>query len=318
MKNNPYIKVKELKKYFLMNEGIQKGIVRAIDGVTLDIFRGETLGLVGESGCGKSSLGRAVLRLIEKTGGEVTFDGQDIYGFSPEELKAFRRKMQIIFQDPYASLNPRLRIEDIIAEPLRFHEKLSSKERKEKVIQVMADVGLTEDMARRFPHELSGGQQQRVGIARALILKPDFIVCDEPVSALDVSVQAQILNLLVELKQQYHLTYLFISHNLAVVHHICDRVAVMYLGQLVEIAEKDELFSNPLHPYTQVLMSAVLSLDGEKKRRIVLKGDPPDPSNPPEGCRFRERCVKSCDYCTMDQSLKEVKPGHLVRCYNSI
>ena len=284
MKNNPYIKVKELKQYFPMNEGIQKGMVKAVDGVTLDIFRGETLGLVGESGCGKSSLGRAVLRLIEKTGGEVTFDGQDIYGFSPEQLKAFRRKMQIIFQDPYACLNPRLRIEDIIAEPLRFHEKLSAKERKEKVMQVMADVGLTEDMARRFPHELSGGQQQRVGIARALILKPDFIVCDEPVSALDVSVQAQILNLLVELKQQYHLTYLFISHNLAVVHHICDRIAVMYLGQLVEIAEKDELFSNPLHPYTQALMSAVLSLDGEQKRRIILRGDPPDPSNPPEGC----------------------------------
>ncbi len=317
MKNNPYIKVKELKQYFPINEGIQKGIVRAVDGVTLDIFRGETLGLVGESGCGKSSLGRAVLRLIEKTGGEVTFDGQDIYGFSPEQLKAFRRKMQIIFQDPYACLNPRLRIEDIIAEPLRFHEKLSSKERKEKVMQVMADVGLTEDMARRFPHELSGGQQQRVGIARALILKPDFIVCDEPVSALDVSVQAQILNLLVELKQQYHLTYLFISHNLAVVHHICDRVAVMYLGQLVEVAEKEELFSNPLHPYTQALMSAVLTLDGEQKRRIVLKGDPPDPSNPPEGCRFRERCVKSCDHCTKEQVLKEVKPGHWVRCCRS-
>ena len=314
MKNNPYIKVKELKQYFPMNDGIRKGIVRAVDGVTLDIYRGETLGLVGESGCGKSSFGRAVLRLIEKTGGEVTFDGQDIYSFSPAQLKAFRRKIQIIFQDPYACLNPRLRIEDIIAEPLRFHEKLTSGERKEKVMRVMADVGLTEDMARRFPHELSGGQQQRVGIARALILKPDFIVWDEPVSALDVSVQAQILNLLVELKRQYHLTYLFISHNLAVVHHICDRIAVMYLGQIVEIAEKDELFSNPVHPYTQALMSAVLSLEAEQNNRIILRGDPPDPTNPPEGCRFRERCNRAGQYCTGEQRLKEVKPGHWVRC----
>jgi len=310
----PFIQIREVKKYFPMSEGFKKLNLKAVDGVTLDIYKGETLGLVGESGCGKSTIGRVVLRLLEKTSGDVLFDGQDIYALKPKELVAFRRRMQIIFQDPYASLNPRLRIVDIIAEPLRFHEQLTKQERQMRVAKVMADVGLSEDMAHRYPHELSGGQQQRVGIARALILKPEFIVCDEPVSALDVSVQAQILNLLASMKEEYKLTYLFVSHNLAVVHHICDRIAVMYLGQIVEIAEKDELFLNPLHPYTQALISAVLSVDDADRERIILKDDIPDPSNPPEGCRFRTRCTKACETCKKEQPLCEVAPKHWLRC----
>ncbi len=316
--NRAFIEIRNVKKYFPMHDGLKKTQLKAVDGVSLNIYKGETLGLVGESGCGKSTLGRVVLRLLEKTGGEVVFDGQDVYALKAKELVEFRSRMQIVFQDPYACLNPRLRIEDLIAEPLRFHEKISSKERRERVAKVMEDVGLNEDMARRFPHELSGGQQQRVGIARALILRPEFIVCDEPVSALDVSVQAQILNLLVSMKEEYKLTYLFVSHNLAVVHHICDRIAVMYLGQIVEIAEKDELFSNPLHPYTKALISAVLSIDEEEnKGRIILKGDLPDPSNPPEGCRFRTRCAFAGEQCRQDQELQEIKPGHWLRCWDS-
>ena len=310
----PFIRILNVKKHFPMKEGLKKAELKAVDGVTLDINKGETLGLVGESGCGKSTLGRVVLRLIEKTSGEVIFDGQDIYKLKENELVQFRSRMQIVFQDPYACLNPRLRIEDIISEPLKFHEKLSKKERQERVAKVMTDVGLSEDMARRFPHELSGGQQQRVGIARALILRPEFIVCDEPVSALDVSVQAQILNLLVSMKEEYKLTYLFISHNLAVVHHICDRIAVMYLGQIVEIADKEELFNNPLHPYTKALISAVLSFDNVQEDRIILKGDLPDPSNPPEGCRFRTRCTQAGKNCKAEQHLAEAFPGHWVRC----
>lgn len=310
-----FIEIRDVKKYFSMNEGLRKGTLKAVDGVSLDIFKGETLGLVGESGCGKSTLGRVILRLVEKTSGEIRFDGQDIYELNAKELVGFRKRMQIVFQDPYACLNPRLRIEDIIAEPLRFHEKINAKERRDRVAKVMSDVGLSEDMAQRYPHELSGGQQQRVGIARALILKPEFIVCDEPVSALDVSVQAQILNLLVSMKNEYKLTYLFISHNLAVVHHICDRIAVMYLGQIVEIADKEELFSNPLHPYTKALISAVLSIDEEENRdRTILKGDLPDPSNPPAGCRFKTRCGMADGNCEREQMLVEARPGHWLRC----
>lgn len=312
-----FIQIRDVKKYFPMNEGLKRINLKAVDGVSLDIRKGETLGLVGESGCGKSTLGRVVLRLIEKTSGDVIYDGQDIYKLKSKELVDFRRKMQIVFQDPYACLNPRLRIEDIISEPLRFHERLPKNVRQERVAKVMDEVGLSKDMIHRFPHELSGGQQQRVGIARALILKPEFIVCDEPVSALDVSVQAQILNLLVSLKEEHQLTYLFVSHNLAVVHHICDRIAVMYLGQIVEIAEKEELFNNPLHPYTQALISAVLSVDHSERKRTILKGDMPDPTNPPDGCRFRTRCTYACDECRVSQRLIEVSHGHWLRCCKS-
>ena len=310
----PLIRLKDVKKYFPLGDGLKKTQLKAVDGVTLDIRKGETLGLVGESGCGKSTLGRVILRLSEKTDGEVLYDGQDVYALRPRELLSLRRRMQIVFQDPYACLNPRLRIEDILSEPLRFHEKLSRTERRERVARVMADVGLSEDMARRFPHELSGGQQQRVGIARALILRPEFIVCDEPVSALDVSVQAQILNLLVTMKEEYQLTYLFVSHNLAVVHHICDRIAVMYLGQIVEIADREELFRNPLHPYTQALISAVLSVEDPGGERIILQGDLPDPADPPAGCRFRTRCPRAGEECGREQTLREVYPGHWLRC----
>lgn len=310
----PFIQMREVKKYFPMNEGLKRVYLKAVDGVTLDIYRGETLGLVGESGCGKSTLGRVALRLTDKTSGEVIYNGRDVYSLNPKDLVKLRSQMQIVFQDPYACLNPRLHIEDIISEPLKFHEKLSRADQKKRVAKVMADVGLSEDMGRRYPHELSGGQQQRVGIARALILKPEFIVCDEPVSALDVSVQAQILNLLVSMKEEYKLTYLFISHNLAVVHHICDRIAVMYLGQIVEIAEKNELFKNPLHPYTKALISAVLSVDNVQRERILLQGDLPDPSNPPEGCRFRTRCIKVHKDCEKEQALLEVVSGHWLRC----
>lgn len=309
-----YIRINNVKKYYPLNEGFRRNTLKAVDGVSLEIYKGETLGLVGESGCGKSTLGRVILHLVDKTSGDVIFDGQDVYALKNKDLVKFRHKMQIIFQDPYACLNPRLRVEDIISEPMKFHGNYTRREIKEKVAKVMADVGLSEDMARRFPHELSGGQQQRVGIARALILKPEFIVCDEPVSALDVSVQAQILNLLVSMKKEYNLTYLFVSHNLAVVHHICDRIAVMYLGQIVEIAEKDELFSNPLHPYTKALISAVLSVDSSQRERIILKGDLPDPSNPPAGCRFRTRCSSACDECMREQALLEVVPEHWLRC----
>lgn len=312
--NEELIHLNNVKKYYPVNDGFHTKYLKAVDDISLDIRKGETLGLVGESGCGKSTLGRVILRLNEITDGQVTFNDQNIFLLKQGELKDLRKKMQIVFQDPYACLNPRLRIADIIAEPLRFHEKLTREELDKKVLDVIKAVGLSEDMMRRFPHELSGGQQQRVGIARALILRPSFIVCDEPVSALDVSVQAQILNLLVKLKAEYELTYLFISHNLAVVHHICDRIAVMYLGQIVELADTEELFKNPLHPYTKVLMSAVLSIDGESAGRTVLRGDLPDPMNPPTGCRFHTRCTFCMEKCQTEQQLVEVKSGHWVRC----
>lgn len=312
--SEPLIQIRDVKKYYPVNEGFHTKYLKAVDGISLEIMRGETLGLVGESGCGKSTLGRLILRLNNISDGEVIFDGENIYSLDANELVSLRRKMQIVFQDPYACLNPRLRIADIIAEPLRFHEKLTTKELYSRVSEVMQVVGLSADMMKRFPHEISGGQQQRVGIARALILKPSFIVCDEPVSALDVSVQAQILNLLVQLKQEYGLTYLFISHNLAVVHHICDRIAVMYLGQIVELANKEELFTNPLHPYTKALMSAVLSVNDEGKRRTILTGDLPDPMNPPVGCHFQTRCPSFSNQCLQKQELLEVTPGHWLRC----
>lgn len=313
------IHLEDVKKYFEFKDGFATEYVKAVDGITLDIFKGETLGLVGESGCGKSTLGRTILRLYDKAEGTVSFQGKDIYGQSSKELLKLRRDMQIVFQDPLASLNPRKTIFQIIEEPLRFHGYKNREERREMVEQIMQAVGLNPNVGNRYPHEFSGGQQQRVGIARALILRPEFIVCDEAVSALDVSVQAQILNLLQKLKKEYNLTYLFISHNLSVIKHICDRIVVMYLGNVVEVATKEQLFSNPCHPYTRALISAIPLPDpAQKRQRIMLEGDIPSPAHPPEGCRFHPRCYECAgkEACCQDRPrLVEVEPGHFVACH---
>ena len=313
------IHLEDVKKYFEFKDGFATEYVKAVDGITLDIFKGETLGLVGESGCGKSTLGRTILRLYDKAEGTVSFQGKDIYGQSSKELLKLRRDMQIVFKDPLASLNPRKTIFQIIEEPLRFHGYKNREERREMVEQIMQAVGLNPNVGNRYPHEFSGGQQQRVGIARALILRPEFIVCDEAVSALDVSVQAQILNLLQKLKKEYNLTYLFISHNLSVIKHICDRIVVMYLGNVVEVATKEQLFSNPCHPYTRALISAIPLPDpAQKRQRIMLEGDIPSPAHPPEGCRFHPRCYECAgkEACCQDRPrLVEVEPGHFVACH---
>jgi oligopeptide transport system ATP-binding protein len=291
-------------------------VVRAVDGVTFEIFRGETLGLVGESGCGKSTVGRCILRLMEPTRGEVYFEDRDVLSLSGRDLRAMRREMQIIFQDPYASLNPRMRVRDIVGEPLIVHGVGEKGERKDRVAELLAKVGLDPDYMNRYPHEFSGGQRQRIGIARALALNPKLIVADEPVSALDVSVQAQVVNLLEDLQREFNLTYFFISHGLAVVEHISDRVAVMYLGRIVEIASAAQLYANPLHPYTRALLSAIPVPDPTRKReRIVLHGDVPTPINPPSGCRFHTRCPEAIAECSrIDPDLREVAPNHSVAC----
>lgn len=311
------VRAEHVKKYFSFHEGLRKKNVKAVDDVSLKIYRGETLGLVGESGCGKSTLGRVILRLREKSGGRILFEGEDIHRMSSREMKKMRANMQIIFQDPHACLNPRLTIGKIIEEPLKFHGTVSKEERLQQVKEVMASVGLSETMMTRYPHELSGGQQQRVSIARALILRPKFIVCDEAVSALDVSIQAQILNLLAQLKEEYQLTFLFISHNMAVVHHICDRIAVMYLGKIVEIADKESLFRNPVHPYTKALMAALLTTDQSANiDDFTLHGDLPSPVNIPAGCRFHTRCSQSCERCMQEEpAFIQVEPGHFVACH---
>ncbi len=319
-KQRDLIRVENLKKFFPVRGGLFQRIVawvQAVDDVSFTIKEGETLGMVGESGCGKTTIGRTMLRLIEPTGGKVFFDGTDVLNLRGKEMKALRRKMQIIFQDPYSSLDPRMPIGESVMEGLKIHGIGTQRERFELVIETLRKVGLEDYHARRYPHEFSGGQRQRIGIARALALNPDFIVCDEPVSALDVSIQSQVLNILKDLQQNLSLTYLFIAHNLSVVEHISDRVAVMYLGKMVELTGRDELFRNPLHPYTQALMSAIPIADPKAKRqRVILKGDVPSPLNPPAGCRFHPRCPVAMDICSQQQpEFKEHNPGHWVACW---
>jgi len=314
MNSETLLSVNGLVKHFPVENS--DDVVRAVDGVSFDIFAGETLGLVGESGCGKSTVGRCLLRLHEPTAGEVLFEGQNIIGLPHREMQALRREMQIIFQDPYASLNPRLSIRSIISEPLKIHGIGNKAEQRERVADLLSKVGLDPKYMDRYAHEFSGGQRQRIGIARALALNPKLIICDEPVSALDVSVQAQVVNLLQDLQQEFGLTYLFISHGLAVVEHISNRVAVMYLGKIVEIAEAKELYENPLHPYTKALLSAIPNPDPKEKReRIILTGDVPTPINPPSGCRFRTRCPIAIPECaSVEPPLEEHGRGHLAAC----
>ena len=314
------LRVKNLKKYFPIRGGIfsrEVARVHAVDDVSFDIYPGETLGLVGESGCGKSTTGRSILRLIEPTSGEVWFDGKSVTTLDKRALRSLRRQMQIIFQDPYASLNPRMSVGSIIGEALVIHKLAASKsEREGRVVRLLETVGLSADHLRRYPHEFSGGQRQRIGIARSLAVSPKFIVADEPVSALDVSIQAQIINLLEDLQKQFGLTYLFIAHDLSVVEHISTRVAVMYLGKIVELAPAKELYTNPKHPYTEALLSAVPIPDPTvKRKRVLLEGDVPSPIKPPSGCRFHTRCPIRVHTCSVnDQVLKEISPGHWVAC----
>ncbi len=317
------VDVEGLKMYFPVTAGlfIQKRVadVKAVDGLSFFVQHGETLGLVGESGCGKSTTGRAVLQLYKPTAGSVRFDGTELTQLQGEDLRKFRRRMQMIFQDPYSSLNPRMSVEQIVAEPMLIHGLYQGKEREDRVKYLMNAVGLNPYFAKRFPHEFSGGQRQRIGIARALAVEPDFMVCDEPVSALDVSIQAQIINLLEDLQKEFNLTYLFIAHDLAVVRHISDRIAVMYLGKIMELAESNELYQNPLHPYTKALLSAVPITDPEVERareRIILTGDVPSPLRPPPGCVFNTRCPIVIDECRERiPDWREVAPQHWVACH---
>ena len=316
------LEVKNLKMYFPVTKGLLRrkiADVKAVDGISFSIRKGETLGLVGETGCGKTTVGRCILRVYRPTEGQIIFEGQDIANLSPSKMRPFRRKMQLIFQDPYGSLNPRQRAGNIVGEPLRVHQLIHDKEEyKERVKQLFTTVELNPEMADRYPHEFSGGQRQRIGIARALACEPSFIVCDEPISALDVSIQAQIINLLQDLQERLGLTYLFIAHDLSVVRHISDRVAVMYLGHIVEITDWEELYENPLHPYTKALLSAVPIPNPavEKTReRIILRGDVPSPLNPPAGCPFHPRCGMAIDECRQTvPPLNQIAPGHQVAC----
>jgi oligopeptide transport system ATP-binding protein len=318
------VQVQELKKHFPITRGIliqhQVGAVKAVDGISFDITQGETLGLVGESGCGKTTAGRTMLNLYPATSGTVLIDGQDVHAAKGQELLAIRRKAQIIFQDPFASLNPRWTINAIISEPIKVHKLYGSdKERDERVQELLKLVGLNPRLINRFPHEFSGGQRQRIGVARALASDPLFIVCDEPISALDVSIQAQVVNILEDLQERFGLTYLFIAHDLSMVRHICTRVAVMYLGIIVELAERDELYEHPLHPYTQSLLSAVPIPDpkiARQRQRIVLEGDVPSPIDPPSGCRFHPRCPIAADICSAERpEWRDAGGNHWVACH---
>jgi oligopeptide transport system ATP-binding protein len=316
------VEVDNLKMHFPIYAGLMRrhvGDVKAVDGVSFDIYDGETLGLVGESGCGKSTCGRALLRLYELTDGTVKIDGVDIAHADPEELRQMRPTMQMVFQDPQASLNPRMTVASIIGEPLSEHTKDSKSKRELRIFELMDAVGLSRDFANRYPHEFSGGQRQRIGIARALALNPKFIICDEPIAALDVSIQAQVVNLLEDLQQKLGLTYLFISHDLGVVQHMCDSIAVMYMGKIVEHADRRSLFENPLHPYTSALLSAVPSLDKNRRaetKRILIPGDAPDPVDLPTGCRFANRCPVAQDQCrTQEPPLVSVANGHRIACH---
>ncbi len=315
------LNVQNLVKHFPVRRGLLKkvtGQVRAVDGVSFDVSEGETLALVGESGSGKTTTGRCVLRLIEPTGGKVFFDGRDVLALDRRTLRKLRRRMQIIFQDPLSSLNPRMKVSSIIGEPLVIHRVGSRRERADRIAELFRLVGLDQSAGSRYPHEFSGGQRQRIGIARALALQPQFIVADEPVSSLDVSIQAQILNLLMELQEKLHLSYLFIAHDLRIVEHTCDRVAVMNLGRIVEMASTVDLFRNPQHPYTQALLASIPEPVPEKKPRKVLQGDPPSPIDPPPGCRFHSRCPVAMEHCRReDPSLDDVGQGHLVACHLS-
>lgn len=321
--NTPTIllKVKNLKKHFPIRKGFfnrQVGAVRALDGINLEVYAGETLGLVGESGCGKSTLGRVILRLLPATEGDVNFSGVDVFEADNKQMKALRREMQVVFQNPYASLDPRMNVAQIIGEPLTVHKVASGKDLNKRVQQLMSLVGLSPEMMDRYPHEFSGGQRQRIGIARALALNPKLIVADEPVSALDVSVQAQILNLLADLRKEFNLTYVFIAHNLDVVRYISDRIAVMYLGKIVELGTTKDVYSQPLHPYSQALINAAPIPDPtlERKERVILKGDLPSPANPPPGCSFHTRCPIAREKCmTEEPALREITPGHLSACH---
>ena len=320
MEQEVILKVENLKKYFPIKGGFFSktiGNVKAVDGVSLEVRKGETLGIVGESGCGKSTTGRAILQLLKPTGGKVYFKDQDLSKLSKKEMRALRPKMQLIFQDPYSSLNPRMTVGQIIGEALIDHKMATKENLRAKVLEVMDLCGLAEYQIDRFPHEFSGGQRQRIGIARALALDPEFIVADEPVSALDVSIQAQIINLLVKLQKEKGFSYMFISHDLSVVEHLCQRVGVMYLGSMVELADKDELFDNPLHPYTKALLSAIPIPDPTIKRdRIILTGDIPSPANPPKGCKFHTRCPYATVKCKEEApEYREIKEGHFVACH---
>ncbi len=317
------LEVKDLRKYFSVSNGFfkkEKSYLKAVDGVSFSINKGETFGLVGESGCGKSTTGRTILRLYDATGGEVIYDGQDLAGMSEKQIKPYRKRIQMIFQDPYASLNGRMTVNDIIGEGISTHQLYKGAEKQDRIYNLLSHVGLKRDHSNRYPHEFSGGQRQRIGIARALSVEPELIICDEPISALDVSIQAQVVNMLEDLQQELGLTYLFIAHDLSMVKYISDRIGVMYLGKLVEVCESAELYKNPLHPYTKALLSAIPIPDPDVTRaskRIILEGDVPSPIDPPLGCRFASRCPMKTAQCTeANPELKEMAPGHFASCFN--